>query len=196
MKKLALALSLALSGLIMAGSAAATEPDGYIPHGMTIYGRLETAKSGCTVLMSQYVINLTHADTHLPDQGTADGASQADSHMYIQLGGEHCDAEENYSKIGLKFLGQADNIDGSTLANTSTGSNAASGIGIQLTDINNNILTPNVTVSKFLENANAGTNPTNLTASFPLYLTLVKLKNQGVKAGNVQTNMTVQIERL
>lgn len=195
MKKLALALSLALSGVILAGSAAASEPDGYIPLGMSILGRLETAKSGCTVLMSQYVINLTNRDTYLPDQGAAIGTMHADSRISIQLGGEHCDAEENYNKIGLKFLGQADNVDGSTLANPSTGNDAASGIGIELTDMQNNILTPNVSIAKF-PTSSVSNDPTTHVASFPLYLTLVKLKNQGVKAGTVQTNMTVQIERL
>jgi len=187
MKKLALAL--ALSTIFMAGAASAAQQDN--PQGMVIYGRLETAKSGCTVLMSKYVLNLLHNDKHLPEQGSKMGNIEADDHIYVQLGGENCDADENYSKIGLKFLGTADNISGTALANTDTASDAATGIGVQLTNIKSELLVPNVTVANFPR-----TQPTASTASFPLYFTLVKLKGQETTPGNVQTNLTVQIERL
>jgi len=191
MKKLA--LSLALSGIILAGPAFAEDQD--ISHGMTIYGRLETAKNDCTVLMSKYIIALSQSDKYLPDQGTTLGSERADEKIYVQLGGEHCNAEENYNHIGLKFIGEADKFGGETLANVNTGSDAATGIGIQLTDIQNQILTPNVTISKF-PRTKAGSDPATTTASFPLYFTLVKLKNQTATPGKVQTNLTVQIERI
>lgn len=191
MKKLALAL--ALSTIFMAGAASADQQDN--SHGMTIYGRLETAKSGCTVLMSKYVINLSHNDKYLPEQGAILGNSEADDHIYIQLGGENCDANENYSKIGLKFLGTADNTLGTTLANTDNASDAATGIGVQLSNIKSELMVPNVTVANF-PGSTVTNNPTDKTASFPLYFTLVKLQGQEATPGNVQTNLTVQIERL
>lgn len=187
MKKLTLAL--VMSSTLFAGQTLAQD----VSHGMTIYGRLETAKSGCTVLMSKYILNLSHDDKSLPVQGKTINSSSADDHIYIQLGGENCDASEGYSKIGLKFLGTADNIEGNTLANTNTSTEAANGIGVQLADMSNQIITPNVTIAKF---PGAGANPTDLTASFPLYFSLVQLKNQEATPGNVQTNLTVQIERL
>jgi len=191
MKKLALAL--ALSTIFMAGAASAVEQDN--AHGMTIYGRLETAKSGCTVLMSKYVINLSHDDKYLPNQGDKLGNVQADDHIFVQLGGENCDANENYSKIGLKFLGTADNILGTSLANTDTASDAATGIGVQLSNIKSELMVPNVTVANF-PGSTVINNSTDKTASFPLYFTLVKLQGQEATPGNVQTNLTVQIERL
>lgn len=191
MKKLALAL--ALSTISMAGAASAAPLDN--PHGMTIYGRLETAKSGCTVLMSKYVLSLSHDDKYLPNQGDKLGNAQADDHIFVQLGGENCDANENYSKIGLRFLGTADNISGTALANTDTASDAATGIGVQLSNIKSELLTPNVTIANF-PGSSINSNPTDKTASFPLYFTLVRLKGQEATPGNVQTNLTVQIERL
>lgn len=191
MKKLALAL--ALSTIFMAGTASAVDQDN--SHGMTIYGRLETAKSGCTVLMSKYVLNLSHDDKNLPEQDSVISNSKADDHIFVQLGGENCDANENYSKIGLKFLGTADTSLSNTLGNTDTASDAATGIGVRLSDIEHKILIPNVTVANF-PRAGKDVQPTNTTASFPLYFTLVKLQGQDATPGNVQTNLTVQIERL
>lgn len=184
MKKLALAL--ALSGIILSGPALA---DHFHSHGMTIYGRLETAKSGCTVLMSKYVLNLKHSDENLKVQGTVIDTSSADDHIYVQLGGESCDADENYQKIGLKFIGTPDNSMGNTLANTASGSNAAKGVGVQLSDMESKIITPNNTIGRFMTDGAH-------TASFPLYFTMVSLKDQKANAGSVQTNMTIQIERL
>jgi type 1 fimbria pilin len=192
MKKLALALT--LSSIMLAGTTAAQADDA--SHGMSIYGRLETAKSGCTVLMSQYVLNLNHDDRYLPVQGDYINFSRADNHLYIQLGGENCDANEGYNNIGLKFIGTADSIEGNTLANTNTSTDAAKGVGIQLTDMSYNIITPNVTVAKFPIAEMIDSSSTTSTASFPLYFSLVQLKNQKATPGNVQTNLTVQIERL
>ncbi|KMV32440.1 fimbrial protein [Franconibacter pulveris] len=191
MKKLA--LTLALGTTLIAGSVPVQAQD--IGHEMVIYGRLQTAASGCTVLMSKYVLTLHHENKNLPVQGSDINPFNADDHVYVQLGGKNCDADEGYKNIGLKFLGTADSIEGNTLANTDTSSTAAQGIGIQLTDFEHKLITPNVTVATF-PGANKSGEASNLTASFPLYLSLVSLKGQESTQGNVSTNLTVQIERL
>jgi len=182
-----------LSGILLAGVTTVQADDaGY---GINIYARLEPVKSGCTVLMSKYVLNLHHDDKSLPVQGSPINSSRADEKVYIQLGGEHCDAEEGYNKIGLKFLGTADQVEANTLANVDTGSDGAAGTGVQLSDMFNNIIKPNVTIARFPSASETGQSTTQ-TASFPLYLSLVQLKGQETTPGNVQTNLTVQIERL
>lgn len=188
-----IALSLALGAALIAGSIPAEAQDG--GHDMVIYGRLQTAASGCTVLMSKYVLTLHHGYEGLPVQGSDINPFNADDHVYVQLGGKNCDADEGYKNIGLKFLGTADSIEGNTLANTDTSSTAAQGVGIQMTDMKHNLITPNVTIATF-PSADKNGEATNLTASFPLYLSLVSLKGQEATPGNVQTNLTVQIERL
>lgn len=190
MKKLVLALT--LSGIFLTGATSAMAD---ISHGLSIMGRLETAKSGCTVLMSKYVVNLYHEDKSLPVQGTTINSVFSDDQVYIQLGGEHCDANENYTKIGLKFIGTPDNAMGNSLANVDTGSDAAKGVGVQLSDMENQIITPNVTIGRFFVSRSGDTETTHV-ASFPLNFALVQLKGQTPTPGNIQTNMTVQIERL
>ncbi|MFW0826043.1 fimbrial protein [Cronobacter dublinensis] len=191
MKKMA--LTLALGATLITGSVPVQAQD--LGHDMVIYGRLQTAASGCTVLMSKYVLTLHHENKSLPVQGSDINPFNADDHVYVQLGGKKCDADEGYKNIGLKFLGTADTIEGNTLANTDTSSTAAQGIGIQLTDFEHNLIKPNVTVATF-PGANKSGEATNLTASFPLYLSLVSLKGHESTQGNVSTNLTVQIERL
>ncbi|WP_312983295.1 fimbrial protein [Atlantibacter sp.] len=194
MKKLAIAFMVSSALMTITNTAMAEEVISH-GHGMTIYARLENAKSGCTVLMSKYLLNLNHDDKSLPAQGSNINTYSADDHIYVQLGGENCDANEGYKNIGLKFLGTTDDSKGTTLANTDTSSTAAQGIGVQLSDMFNNIIEPNVTIGHFPSASPDGKSTTS-TASFPLYFSLVQLNNQLATAGNIQTNLTVQIERL
>lgn len=131
----------------------------------------------------------------MPNQGTQANTSSADDHIYIQLGGENCDADQGYSKIGLKFLGTTDDAQKISLGNISTASDAAKGIGVQLSDMFGQFIIPNLTVAHFF-GSNHDAQPTNQPASFPLFFTLVHLRDQATTPGKVQTNMTVQIERL
>ncbi|EOU9538375.1 fimbrial protein [Cronobacter dublinensis] len=193
MKKLA--LMMALGATLLSGAAQATIISDN-PHDMVIYGRLESAKSGCTVLMSKYVLNLHHDDRTLPVEGAAlINKSRADDHIYVQLGGENCDADEGYKNIGLKFLGDTTGEENRVLANMDTSSQGAQGIGVQLTDMFNKTIYPNKTIARFPA-ADPDGNPVSVSASFPLYFTLVHLKGQEASVGNIQTNLTVQIERL
>lgn len=163
-------------------------------HGLAIYGKLQTQPISCTVLMSKYVIQLHHDDESLPEQDDEHLSGRKDDLIYIQLGGDTCDANEGYKNIGLKFLGPVDDVIGNVLANTASGSNAAQGVGIKLADWRYNTIIPNSTVSLF-PSATSGKS-TDLAATFPLNLVLVKLKGQAATPGNIQANMTVQIERL
>lgn len=190
MKKFALSISI---GCLLAASALSAHAED-AQHGLVIYGKLQSAPASCTVLMSKYVIKLHHDERTLPAQDK-EGYS-ADDRVYIQLGGESCDANEGYKNIGLKFIGLTDNAMGNSLANTATGSSAAQGIGIRLSDVYNKFIIPNSTVALFPSAEPLDGKPTNISASFPLNLTLVQLKDQDVTPGDVQTNMTVQIERL
>ncbi|WP_105632095.1 fimbrial protein [Cronobacter dublinensis] len=193
MKNITLKLAFGAAIISGAAQATATEDTG---HDMVIYGRLESAKSGCTVLMSKYVLNLHHDERTLPPEGSAlINNSRADEHVYVQLGGDNCDADEGYKNIGLKFLGATTGESNHVLANTDTSSQGAQGVGVQLTDMFNKIIYPNETIARF-PGADPDGNPVSISASYPLYFTLVHLKGQDATVGNIQTNLTVQIERL
>ncbi|MBN6044521.1 type 1 fimbrial protein [Citrobacter sp. ku-bf4] len=193
-KSLILAVSCALISVITPLRAAETTQDS--GQDFVVYGRLERVKSSCTVLMSKYVLSLHHSATLLPEQGSPVTSMVPDDHIYIQLGGDNCDAEEGYKNIGLKFVGKADDIDGSVLENTDTSESAATGIGIQLFGMDKSAIVPNVTIARFPAAVSGDGSPTTHPASFPLNLALVKLKNSSVTLGSVKTNLTVQIERL
>lgn len=193
MKKLTLAIALALSCSFM--TQAAFADDIAESHDMNIYGRLQTAKSGCNVLMSKYIINLNNTASSLPEQGEKVNSTVADDKIYITLGGEDCDASEGYLKIGLKFIGNVDSVEGNTLANTDTSSAAAQGVGIQLSDMFDKILKPNVDVGLF-PNAVISNGTSKSAPSYPLNFSLVHLKNHEATSGSVKTNLVVQIERL
>lgn len=196
MKKtsLILAVGCALISVITPSWSAETTQD--TGQDFFVYGRLERAKSSCTVLMSKYVLSLHHTATLLPEQGSPVTSMVPDDHINIQLGGDNCDADEGYKNIGLKFVGKNDNIDGSVLANTDTSESAATGIGVQLFGKDNGAIVPNVTIARFPAAVIGDGRPTTHPASFPLNLALVKLKNSSVTLGSVKTNLTVQIERL
>lgn len=188
-----LMLALALSSALVSGiTYAGTGDEG---HGLAIYGRLEKVESGCTVLMSKYVLNLNNDGRPLGEQGVARDSALANDHIYVQLGGKNCDVKEGYEKIGLKFLGTTDSIEGNTLANIDTGSSAAQGTAVQLSDMFNNIIKPNFDIAHFVSDTKNG-NSASQFASLPVYFTLVKLKGQETSFGTVHTNLTVQIERL
>ncbi|EPM0024693.1 fimbrial protein [Citrobacter farmeri] len=180
-------------GCLLATSVFSAQADD-TPHGLAVFGKLQSAPASCHVLMSKYVINLRHSEGTLPSQDQS--GSPSDDKIYIQLGGDSCDANEGYKNIGLRFIGTADSAMGNSLANTATGSSAAQGVGISLTDVVGNIIIPNSTVALFPAASSSKGNPTNKEAFFPLFLTLVQLKGQEATLGDVQTNMTVQIERL
>lgn len=189
-------ISSALSVQAEETSAKNSDDINIIGRDLTIMGRLEKVQSGCTVLMSKYMLNLEHKENYLPEQGDPSKVSSPDDKVYIQLGGEHCDADEGYFKIGLKFIGTVDDAEGNVLGNVATGESAAKGIGIQLSDMFNDLIEPNVTIAKFPSAAVNNGKATDQVASFPLNFSLVKLKGQDVTPGSVKTNMTVQIERL
>lgn len=180
-------------GCLLAASVFSVQAED-TPHGLAVFGRLQSAPVSCRVLMSKYVINLHHSQGTLPSQEQS--GNPYDDAIYIQLGGDSCDANEGYKNIGLRFIGTADSAMGNSLANTATGSSAAEGVGIRLGDVYGHVITPNSTVALFPASSSTKGQPTNKEAFFPLSLTLVQLKDQEATIGDVQTNMTVQIERL
>lgn len=190
MKKLAFSFSI---GCLLTASAFSAQAED-IQHGLNIYGKLQVPASSCNVLMSKYVVSLHTDDRSLPKQD--EKGHLADDRIYIQLGGDSCDADEGYKNIGLKFIGTVDDAVGNVLANTASGTSAAQGVGIRLSDMFNKVIVPNSTVALFPSAKPLDGQPTQYSASFPLNLTLVQLKDQDATPGNVQTNMTVQIERL
>jgi hypothetical protein len=196
MKKLLLAFSIGCTLFTNALYAQDVVLGGDQSYDMIIEGRLQPAKvASCTVLMSKYVVQLHHDEHSLPPQDHAPNSLLAQDRIYIFFGGDSCDKEEGYKNIGLKFLGTTDNVMGNALANTATGSNAAQGVGVLLSDMFENAITPN---SSIVRVPGASTDGTQVRgdASIPIYFTLVGLKGQDPTPGDIQTNMTVQIERL
>lgn len=86
-------------------------------------------------------------------------------------------------KIAYKFKGTADEADGNVLANALTDSTAATGVGIGIFDENNHPVA-----------VNTGTLPAKEDTIFGLQM--VELNGQSGVAGNINSTVTVEIERL
>ncbi|WP_336284375.1 fimbrial protein [Citrobacter arsenatis] len=147
---------------------------------LTISGNVTSNESSCSVQLSRTAIDLTGNLEAMPAQGMP--ATPASSVLLSVTGGTQCDDLVSEGKIDYKFIGIADNADGTVLANTAS-TNAAAGVGIGLYDANGRVVQVN------------GTRLT-ATQSTALGLSLVKLNGQVPTQGTVAGSLTIQIERL
>ncbi len=179
MKKTALLVATAYS-LFFSGAFAAND----LSAGLTISGNLNTV-SDCKPLISQAVADLGQkAMKDLPYIGESSNASVLETAYFVDLSGKEC----TNTKIGLKFLGDADDETGQALQNTRNGDDAAKGIAVNIYDAQGSIITPNVSVNSVNEEVYHG--------HFPFHLSMAKSAAENVAAGNVQASLTVEMVRL
>ncbi|EOT1171556.1 fimbrial protein [Cronobacter dublinensis] len=148
---------------------------------IAITGTLTEAAFACSVGLSESSVSiLDRADT-LIKQGS-DATSPIVIHATIG-GGPKCDDLVDQGKIAYRFEGTADNADGTVLANSLTDETAAKGVGIGIFDSDNKPVA-----------VNAGRLPAQTDTAFGLQM--VQLTNHDAVAGNINSTVTVQIERL
>lgn len=146
-----------------------------------INGVLKDAEFSCSVTLSESSVSiLDRADTIIKQGENA--TFPVTIHATVN-GGKKCDELVAQGKMFYWFEGTADNSDGTVLANYLTDETAAKGVGIGIFDRDNKPLA-----------VNKGTLQANTDTVFGLQM--VQLSNQEPVAGNINSTVTVQIERL
>lgn len=173
MKKTFMALTIA--SLFIAGAAQAQD------HSTTvnINGQINGDHTECSVFTSKSTITLSGLVADLPKQG-----EHATTPVVLDYNIMSNSAESCIGKVAVVLHGEADNADGTTLANSDTSPEAAKGIGIGLFDTNLDPITINS--NQITSNTNAG----------QIYLQAVKLNGQDAVEGTVHGSLTLDIVRL
>lgn len=179
MKKITSAL--ALSIVFAAGAVHAENND--VAATLSVSGTVKDASTGCTVEFVQPTVDMGSRDiSSLPQQGHhVDGA---------QLTPVTANFIGNCTKPGqlapnVSFTGVVDDAAGNSLANTATGSSAATGLGVGIYSYAGNVITPN---------GNAVMSTGKDSTMF--YIGMVKLNGATPTPGQVQSSLTMQIESL
>ncbi|WP_031523215.1 fimbrial protein [Siccibacter colletis] len=146
-----------------------------------ISGVLKEADFSCSVGLSEGSVSiLDRADTMIKQGENA--TFPVIIHATVD-GGEKCEELVAQGKIAYWFEGTADNADGTVLANYLTDETAAKGVGIGIFDSENKPVA-----------VNSGRIAAQTDTTFGLQM--VQLTNQQPVAGNINSTVTVQIERL
>lgn len=167
-------LALALTSLFIVGAVQAEDHSATV----SISGTVTPDNIACNVTTDTSSLALTGQISSLPNQG--DRSTNA-TELTWSLSDASC-----WGKVELQLKGQADDADGTSLANTDSGEGAAKGIGIGLfnTDktpiqVNNNQISPigGVTgkIALQLVRLNSQTPPTAGTVHGSLTIDVVRL---------------------
>ncbi|EOW6721483.1 fimbrial protein [Cronobacter dublinensis] len=172
-------LSLLTFVAIFASSAALA---GDMSASLDITGVVKPAEVSCQVKLSESSISILEESDTLIKQGE-NATSPKIIHVSIESGEPKCDEMVKEGKIAYWFQGTADNADGTVLANALSDDTAAKGVGIGIFDGDNKPLAVNNGRLTATEDTVFG-------------LQMVQLTNQEPVAGNINSTVTVQIERL
>ncbi|EKK5270742.1 fimbrial protein [Cronobacter dublinensis] len=173
-------LGFALSAFLINGAAYA-ETSNDTSATIAINGFLQQSTSSCVVKLSESSVSILDETDKLIKQGEN---ATAEKLIHVSIMGEdECAQLVADGKIAYKFKGTADDADGTVLANALTDSTAASGVGIGIFDEDHKPIT-----------VNTGTLLAKADTIFGLQL--VALNGKEVAYGNVNSMLTVQIERL
>lgn len=176
MKKTLLAFTLAT--IFMASVAQAEDHSATVEISGSV---ISDTESECNVYVATPSVTLSGKIENLPTQGQS--ATTPVPLNYSVTGGD-LNTGRCSDKVAFQFHGVVDDADGTTLANTDTGTSAAQGVGIGLFDkysnpinINDNTVLPDQAVDV-------------------VYLQMVKLNGKTPVEGTVHGSMTVDIVRL
>lgn len=171
-----------LSGLISATlllASAAQAKD--MAANIAISGTLRPAEFSCSVGLSESSVSVLENSDTLIKQGD-NATSPVIIHVTV-FGGAECDKLVEEGKIAYKFTGAADDADGTVLANSLTDETAAKGVGIGIFNGQNELVPVN-------------TGRLGAQGGSAFGLQMVQLTNQEAVAGNINSTVTVEIERL
>lgn len=181
-------LGLAVSALLMVGAAHAGTNPNDVSATLSISGTVvPNDQQICTVVADQSSISLSSEVKNMPAQGSSATTGSVPLHLSLMNSvGADCLNDAAAGKIAYKFVGTADDADGSVIANTNTAEDAAKGVGVGVFDATMAPL--KVNQDTILAN---GTPTGNI-----VLLQMVKLNGQEVVAGNLQSSLTIDIEHL
>jgi len=171
-------LGLAVSTLFVVSTAQAEDQSATLAiTGVVTAG----AESSCTVFPSTSSITLSGKADALPLQNQS--VSSATAFTVLVSGDKECMDKIDTNQIGVQLKGTAD-ANGTVLANTHTGSDAAQGVGIGIYNANGEVINVN-------DNHNV-----MLPEGIGFGLSMVQLNGQTPVAGLVHGSLTIDIERL
>ncbi|MBL5900524.1 type 1 fimbrial protein [Lelliottia amnigena] len=136
----------------------------------------------CAVATSAGSVSLLEMPDTLIKQG-ADATAPVQVHLYVYGPAEKCDSLVEAGKIAYRFSGKIDDADGTVLANSLTDDSAAKGVGVGIYDANNKPV-----------NVNGGS--LHAQKDTVIGLQMVQLKGKEAIAGNINSFVTIDIERL
>ncbi|MCU7784376.1 fimbrial protein [Lelliottia amnigena] len=136
----------------------------------------------CAVVPSESSVSLLEMPDTLIKQG-ADATSPVQVHLAVVGPTDKCDLLVEAGKIAFRFSGKSDNAEGTALGNSLTDDTAAKGVGVGIFDANNKPVS-----------VNAGLLVAQKDTVFGLQM--VQLKGQEAVAGNINSFVTIDIERL
>lgn len=168
---------LALAMLVSAGPVMATDHSAVVD----INGTLTSEGFSCSVMPSESSVSLLELPETLIKQGD-NATAPVTVHVSVE-GSEKCSTLVDDGKIVFRFSGIADNVDGTALANSLTDETAAKGVAIGIFDGDNKPVS-----------VNTGKLPAKTDTVFGLQM--VQLKGQEAVGGNINTAVTIEIERL
>lgn len=142
--------------------------------------------SACGVKLNKSSVKLTANVSTMINQN--EPIQEGEEVVLTLDGNAECYQLAEQGKLIYKFTGQADNADGTVLANSYPVNGAARGIGIGIYYISAYSHDQPLRINKDSVMVNPLSNVIGLT--------LVKLNGQDAKGGNIQGNLTVQVERL
>lgn len=181
-------------GLISAGVAQADTTPQDIPATLSITGAVSSPDKGCRVALSKDNLYFNMNAGEIISQGHK--ATQAETvTVTIQendVSGNFCAKAVEAGQIAVKFVGTADDADGTALANQyATAEDAATGVGIGVFDEQNSPIAIN---SDSLAVTNLSTVSNMGSVNFGVQP--VRLTNRDITAGMIAGSVTVEIERL
>ncbi|ELY4157607.1 fimbrial protein [Cronobacter turicensis] len=185
---------LLFTGLITAGTAQANTVPQDVPAALAISGVVSSSDRGCRVALSKENLFFTMNAGEVIYQG--DNATQPQIVTVTiqdnEVNGNYCTKAVEAGQIAVRFVGQADNADGTSLANQyDKPEYAAKGVGIGFFKEDNSPVAIN---SGSLKVSDVGS-VTNM-GSVKFGVQPVRLNNQQITAGMITASATVEIERL
>ncbi|EGT4373584.1 type 1 fimbrial protein [Cronobacter malonaticus] len=171
--------------LLSSGTANATTED--VSATLSVSGKVNSTSDRCQVTLNKEMLSLYTSVSDMVNQGS-DATDPEFTNIYISnIGnGDSCAQAAQAGHISVRFVGQADDADGTTLANSYLSQNSAKGVGMGIFREDN---TPVAINEDTLSVPDA-------TGKTVFGIQAVKLTNQAVSPGTLYGRLIIQIERL
>ncbi len=170
-------LGLAMSALLITGSAMAQDNSATV----AIDGTVKPAGTVCSVQSSETSVSLLELPENLINQGD-NATSPYIVHLSVN-GDPKCTTLVEEGKMAFRFSGVADEGDGTALANLLTDDSAAKGVAIGMFDGDNKPVAVNTGLLTAKKDTTFG-------------LQMVRLTGSQAVSGNINSYVTIDIERL